>query len=87
MAVAAVAVAPEASGEETSATPPAGALGVERAATEWALFECADWTAEAAVRRRRPEGPYFLSKGWRGGHCRSGGEGRPEREALMPGAR
>ena len=48
VAVAAVAVAPEASGEETSATPPAGALGVERAATEWALFECADWTAEAA---------------------------------------
>ena len=48
VAVAAVAAAPEAFGEETSATPPAGALGIERAATEWALFESAAWTAEAA---------------------------------------
>ena len=48
VAVAAVAAAPEASGEETSAPPPAGALGIERAATERALYECAEWTAEAA---------------------------------------
>ena len=48
-AVAVVAAAPGACGEETSATPPAGALGVECAATEWgALLECADWAAEAA---------------------------------------
>ena len=49
MAVAAVAAAPGACGEETSATPPAGALGVECAATEGgALLECADWVVEAA---------------------------------------
>ena len=43
VAVAAVAAAPEASGKKHT---PAGA--VERAATEWALFECVAWTAEAA---------------------------------------